>query len=186
MDDKNAFRGAVVPELIEAKEILEKLVDLAKRRGFGREAYEIALGEKLPPPMKRLPNRPKVKGPEYRLGLALGMASNILRQPETRGARRRLAHAMASREAETQKHSPRSVEGVKKRARHFQNEMSGLKPEELALVAYFVRRRDAGDSVEMIKATVQALEAGDDEAARRVFETVRDVLARASHRKSRK
>ena len=38
----------------------------------------------------------------------------------------------------------------------------------------------------MIKATLDALEAGDDETARRVFETVRDVLPRASHRKSRK
>ena len=38
----------------------------------------------------------------------------------------------------------------------------------------------------MIKATLDALEAGDDETARRVFETVRDVLVRASHRKSRK
>ena len=43
-----------------------------------------------------------------------------------------------------------------------------------------------GDSVEMIKATLDALEAGDDETARRVFETVCDVLPRASHRKSRK
>jgi hypothetical protein len=182
MDDKNAFAA----ELVEAKEIIEKLVDLATRRGFGREACEIALGEKLPPPVKRPRHRPKVKGSKYRLKLAFGMASNFLRQPETRGARARFARAMASRVAETQKDSPRSEEGVKRRARHFQNEMSRVKPEELALAAYFVRRHDAGDSVEMIKATLDALEAGDDETARRVFETVRDVLPRASHRKSRK
>jgi hypothetical protein len=36
--------------------------------------------------------------------------------------------------------------------------MSRVKPEELALAAYFVRRHDAGDSVEMIKATLGALE----------------------------
>jgi uncharacterized protein (DUF2235 family) len=124
-----------------------------------------------------------VKGSNYRLKLAFGMASSFLRQPETRGARARFARAMAFRVAETQKDSPRTEEGVKRRARYFQNEMSRLKPEELALAAYFVRRHDAGDSV---RATLDALEVCDDEAARRVFETVRDVLARASHRKSRK
>lgn len=180
MDDKNGYRGAVAPELIAATKIIEKLVDLAKRRGFGREAYEIALGEKLPPPVKRPRNRPKVKGPEYSFKLAFGMASNFLRQPEIRGARARFARKIVSLQAGG---SPLSIESVKRRARHFQNEMSRVKLEELALAAYFVRRHDAGDSV---KATLDALEVGDDEAARRVVETVRDVLLRASHRKSRK
>jgi hypothetical protein len=183
MGEKDALVGGVAPELIEAKEIIEKLADLAMRRGFGREACEIALGEKLPPLVKRPPNRPKVKGSKYRLELAFGMASSFLKQPETRGARARVARVMASRVAENQKDRPRSEEGTKRRARYFQNEISRVKPEELALAAYFVRRHDAGDSV---WATLDALEVGDDEAARRVFETVRDVLVRASHRKSRK
>ena len=142
MGEKDGLGARVAPELIEAKEIIEKLVDLAMRRGFGHEACEIALGEKLPPPVKRPPNRPKVKGSKYRLDPVFGMASSFLRQPETRGARARFARAMASRVAETQKDWPRSEEGLKRRARYFQNEISRVKAEELALAAYFVRRHD--------------------------------------------
>jgi hypothetical protein len=182
MVEKDALGGGVAPELVEAKQIIEKLVDLATRRGFGREAKEIVLGEKLPPPVKRPRHRPKVKGSKYRLALALRMASNFLRQPETRGARARFAREIVLRQ---EGGSPLSMASVKKRARHFQNEMSALK-EELAIATYFVRRKDAGDSSEAIKATLNAVAAGDDEAARKVFETIRDVLVRASHRKSRK
>jgi hypothetical protein len=183
MSEKDPLGGGIAPELTQAKEIIEKLVELAERRGFGAEAHETTLGEKLPPPVKRPPNRPKVKGPKYRSALALRMASAFLRQPETRGARARFAREAVVRQAGG---SPLSTESVKKRARHFQNEMSDLN-EELALATYFVRRQDAGDSLEAIKATLNAALAGDDEAARKVFETVRDIVRKvASHRKSRK
>src|ERR1700733_10560722 len=98
MVEKDALGGGVAPELVEAKQIIEKLVDLATRRGFGREAKEIVLGEKLPPPVKRPRHRPKVKGSKYRLALALRMASNFLRQPETRGARARFAREIVLRQ----------------------------------------------------------------------------------------
>ncbi len=105
MDDKETLVGSCDP-LVEAVEIIEKLLALCARHDLKREAYSIALGEELPQPPKRKPGAPQKKVPPYYRLLAFLLAHQTRERPERRGDRAAVARAVARAEAELLKGSP--------------------------------------------------------------------------------
>jgi hypothetical protein len=97
------------------------------------------------------------------------------------GDRALVARALAREEAGLLKGSAVLSRDEKKsadtRARQIQNDLSRLSPPQIVVAAYCVRRYNAGESRETIKATLNAAMGGESEAERKIFETVRDVLA---------
>ena len=159
MDDKETFRGSCDP-LAEAVEIIEKLLALCTRHGLKREAYSIALGEELPQPAKRKRGRPQKKIPHYYRLLALLLAHQTRGRPERRGDRAIVARLLARAEAEQRKGSPvltrEEEKSADKRVPQIQNVLSRLSPAQIVVAAYCVRRYNAGESRETIKATLDA------------------------------
>jgi hypothetical protein len=92
-----------------------------------------------------------------------------------------VARAVACAEAELRKGSPVLTREEKKsageRVPQIQNDLSRLSPAQIVVAAYCVRRYNAGETPETIKATLDAAMGGESEADRKIFETVRDVLA---------
>jgi hypothetical protein len=174
MDDEDALHDTPLREAIK---IIDRLLALAKKRGFGREAYSIVLGKKIPEPRKRPRGRPLVKSTEYRRALAGLLEIEALGSQGRRGARARLARAFAEAEAAERKNSP----AWRRRVRQYQNDLSRLNLGETIEAAYFMRRIRSGEGVETAKARLEAAMAGESDAAREVFNTIRHIVPRASH-----
>jgi hypothetical protein len=185
MDEKDALRSSVEP-LSEAAEIINKLLEFCATHGLKREAYSIALGEEIPEPPKRPRHRPKEKGSEFYRALAVGLAVHSDGRPMARGAKAKFARWIVAQEAAERKGARQTKKAETGRISSLQNELSRIRPETLLSATYVVRRREAGDSFEAIKSTLEGAVAGDSDLARKVANVVRDVLSALDpHRKSR-
>jgi hypothetical protein len=180
VDNRETFVGSCHP-LAEAVEIIEKLLALCTRHNLKREAYSIALGEELQQPPKRKPGRRKEKVPTYYRLLAFSLAHHTRDRPERRGDRATVARAVALAEAEVRKGSSiltrEEKNSVRARVLQIQNDLSTLTPAQIVVAAYCVRRYNAADTPETIKATLDAAIAGESNADREIFRTVFDLLA---------
>ena len=180
MDDKETLVGSCDP-LVEAVEIIEKLLALCARHDLKREAYSIALGEELPQPPKRKPGAPQKKVPPliivcsrfyWRIKPANVRKGAAIGQPW-------LARSLRA-EAEPLKGSPVLTREEKrsagKRALQIQNDLSKLTPGQIVIAAYCVRRYNAGETRKRSKRRLTRRWMATSEAERKIFETVLDVL----------
>ena len=111
--------------LAEAIKIINRLLDLATRRGFRREAYGILLGKKLPEPVKRPRGAPRKKTTQYKraLGMLLELEADA---GGRRGAPSRLARKLAEPDAAERKRNAAWRSDKEKHTRSVQNDLSRL------------------------------------------------------------
>ncbi|HME86142.1 MAG TPA: hypothetical protein VKG91_16740 [Roseiarcus sp.] len=157
----------------EAIETIEKLLALCSKHGLKREAYSIALGEKITEPPKRQRGRPLVKNAVYRRALAGFFEIEALKSKGVRGARVRVARMFAEADGAGRKDSPT----YRKRVRQIQNDLSRLTLGETVEAAYYVRRIRAGEALDTAKARLDAAMGGKKEAQQAVLETLADRFA---------
>jgi hypothetical protein len=183
-DETLAAHHATANEIIAGYVgIINRLIALCAKYGIEREAREIASGEKILPPPKKGPGRPRVKDERWQRAVAAALEATAL-QRGRRGAGARLARALAEDEIGSKSRARQSE--VEKRTLLRQNDLSNLPPETKIRMAYYVRCANAGESLEAARTRLDAVEAGDDKAARKLAGILHDLLPIASHKKSRK
>jgi hypothetical protein len=175
MVEKDSRRG-VSPVVAEMAEVINGLVELCAKNGLSREALSIVFGQEIPEPKKRGPGAPQMKNAKYRHQLASFLEIEAHGPGEKRGARTRVAEALARAEVGEQNRSAAWRSEVKKRTRSRQNDLSRLSPAETIRAAYFVRCIRASESFKTANARLDAAMAGNAEAQHKVFEIVRDLV----------
>ena len=168
-----------------AIDVINQLLALCTEHGLKREAYSIVIGRELASPPKRRRGAPLVKDYKYRRELAALLEIEALGPEGRKGAKARLARALAMEEVGKRNRfawrsaawrSEAGRSGVEKRTLSRQNDLSKLSPLEVVEAAYYVRCIRKGESTEKAKKRLDAVMAGDTSAEREVFEIIRDLV----------